>query len=424
MNYTAAIAYLYGLAPRGMVLGLERVEQALVLRGSPHRACPALLVAGTNGKGSVATMIASVLEGAGQRVGLFTSPHLHRFVERFRIAGRPVSEVTLARAVTALQPFLDASDTPPLTFFEASTLLAFELFRAARCDVMVLEVGLGGRLDATNVVSPVASVITSVALDHTDRLGDTVGQIAREKAGILRPSVPAISGVRDAARTVIRRRARTLGAPLAEIGRDFEAVAAARGYDVRVGERTFTDLRLPLGGAFQADNLACAVAALDRLAPRFELDPRSLRRGLARVRWPGRLELLEGAPAVLCDAAHNPHAAAALAAHLKVHAAHYTKRVLLFGAMRDKQHAAMLALLRPMVDALVFTSVATPRALSVSELVQAHGGEGRDDAVRALALARKRAGRRGLVVACGSIYVMARVRAEVLGLRSDPPITF
>ncbi|MET0344322.1 MAG: folylpolyglutamate synthase/dihydrofolate synthase family protein [Polyangiales bacterium] len=425
MRYREAIGYLYQLAPRGIELGLARMEQALALRGHPERACPAVLVAGTNGKGSVATMIASVLQQSGQRVGLFTSPHLHRFVERFRIAGRPVSEAALARKITLLRPFLEAAGTPPLTFFEACTLIAFELFREARCDVIVLEVGLGGRLDSTNVVTPRVAVITSVARDHTDRLGEKISQIAREKAGILKPGVAAVTGVRvPEARAVIRRRARTVGAPLAVIDHDFAAQPAARGFDVRVGERVYPRLSVPLGGAFQADNLACAVAALDALSATLPIDARAVALGLSRVRWPGRLELLPGAPDVLCDAAHNPHAAEALAAHLRMLAPRYPRRVLLFGVMRDKEHARMLAILEPEVDACVFTSAATARAMPARELVALHGGTGHDDPHRALAAARKRAGKRGLVVACGSIYAMALVRAEVLGLRADPTITF
>jgi dihydrofolate synthase/folylpolyglutamate synthase len=425
MKYATAIAYLYGLAPRGIRLELDRVEAALALRGHPERAVPAIVVAGTNGKGSVATMIASVLGRAGHQVGLFTSPHLHRLVERFQIGGKPVSETKLARTISELRPFIEAEDTPSLTFFEVCTLIAFELFRDAGVDVSVLEVGLGGRLDATNAVTPLVSVITSIARDHADRLGGTLRKIAAEKAGILKPGVPAISGARvPEAQRVIRAQARKLGTPLSEIGRDFGAVATERGFDAWTRTLRLTDLTLPLAGAYQADNLACAVAALDEISPHFVLSERSVREGLAEVVWPGRLELLDGAPPVLCDAAHNPHAAQALARHLNEACGRYTKRVLIFGVMRDKEHEKMLAELLPAVDQVVFTSVATERAMSARELAEEHGGEAYEDPERALAVARKRAGKRGLVVACGSIYVMAAIRAEVLELRADPPITF
>jgi dihydrofolate synthase / folylpolyglutamate synthase len=423
MKYERAIQTLYALSPRGIELGLGRMERALALRGHPERACPSVLVAGTNGKGSVATLIASVLASAGLRVGLFTSPHLHRLVERFRISGRPVAERTLARHVSALTSFLAHEDTPKLTFFEVCTLLAFELFREARCDVMVLEVGLGGRLDSTNVVTPLVSVISSIALDHTDRLGSTITAIAREKAGIIKPGVPVIVGSREpAALAVIRKRARQLGAPLLAIDREFKVEPSERGLAYVRDGRRIEALRLSLPGAYQADNLGCALAALTSLAPDFTPDERAIRRGVSRARWPGRLELLAGAPDVLCDAAHNPHACRALAQHLASACAHYPRRVLVFGAMRDKDCDQMIALLRPHVDAIVFTSAGTSRSHTAAELVARHGGEAREQPARALARAQKLATKRGLVIACGSIFVMAELRARVLGIRADPPI--
>ncbi|MDB4972574.1 MAG: Dihydrofolate synthase [Myxococcaceae bacterium] len=423
MDYRESIEFLYALAPRGIVLSLERMQRALALRGHPERACPTILVAGTNGKGSVATMIATVLRAGGHKVGLFTSPHLHRLVERFQIAGKPVSERALARRMTSLHAFLASPEAPPLTFFEICTLLAFELFAAAKCDIVVLEVGLGGRLDATNVVQPLVSVITSIALDHTALLGSTLSEIAREKAGIIKARRPVVVGARGAAvRRVIRARAARLEAPLLAIGRDFAVTSQGRSFEVCLGARRIGGLQLPLAGAYQADNLACAVAALLQLRGRFAVDERTLRRGLLRVRWPGRLELLEGAPDVLCDAAHNPHAAAALAQHLASMPARYPKRVLLFGAMRDKEHAQMLALLRPEVDALVFATAHTPRAEPASRLRELYGGEAFETVAPALARARKLAGKRGLVIACGSIFVMAEVRALSLRLEADPLI--
>ncbi|MET0285500.1 MAG: folylpolyglutamate synthase/dihydrofolate synthase family protein [Polyangiales bacterium] len=393
MKYAEALQWLYGLQSRGMQPGLTRVRKVLALRGHPELRVPSVLVAGTNGKGSVATMIAAGLRG---RVGLFTSPHMHRFVERFRIDGKPVGEARLARAVTDLKRTLDAKGTPPLTFFEICTVLAFELF--ADCDVMVLEVGLGGRLDATNVVTPLVSVICSIALDHTDWLGPTLAHIAREKAGIIKHGVPVIVGTRSTeALRVIRARARRLASSLLCIDHDFAPALDA-----------------PLPGAFQADNYAVAQAALRVLPPRFR------RPRMRAVQWPGRLELLPGSPDVLCDAAHNPHAAEALGAHLSQ--LRYGRRVLLFGAMRDKEHQAMIALLRPHVDAMIFARAHTPRAEEAAALAERYGGEAFDSVATALTRARKLAGKRGLVIACGSIFLMTEVRARVLGLRTDPLI--
>ncbi len=393
MNYGEALTYLYALQPHGMQPGLARIRRVLAMRGHPERRVPSVLVAGTNGKGSVATMIAAGLCG---RVGLFTSPHMHRFVERFRIDGRPVGEARLARAVSDLKRTLDEKGAPHLTFFEICTVLAFELFRD--CDVMVLEVGLGGRLDATNVVTPLVSVICSIALDHTEWLGPTLAQIAREKAGIIKAGVPVVVGTRDVdALHVILGRAKRLRAPASCIDRDFAPVDGA-----------------PLPGAFQADNYAVALTALRALPARY----RAARR--KRVTWPGRLELLPGEPDVLCDAAHNPHAADALAEHL-THTS-YPRRVLLFGVMRDKQHDAMIDALRPHVDAMVFSRAHTRRAEAADVLAERYGGEACDSVPVALKRARQLAGKRGLVIACGSIFLMAEVRAHVLGLRMDPLI--
>jgi dihydrofolate synthase / folylpolyglutamate synthase len=393
VNYRETLSYLYGLQSRGMQPGLTRVSKVLAMRGHPERRVPSVVVAGTNGKGSVATMIAAGVRG---KVGLFTSPHMHRFVERFRIDGRPIGELKLARAATALRTLLEQPGAPQLTFFEINTVLAFELFRA--CDLIVLEVGLGGRLDATNVVTPLASVICSIALDHTDWLGPTIAHIAREKAGIIKPRVPVIVGTRDPdALRVIAARARRLGAPLQRIDRDFAPSSVA-----------------PLPGVFQADNHAVALATLRALPARLRAPK------LKRVQWPGRLELLPGPPDVLCDAAHNPHAAEALAQHLA--ATPYARKVLLFGAMRDKQHDAMIALLRPHVGALVFARAHTPRAEAAELLAERYGGEAFESVPTALKRAQKLAGKRGLVIACGSIFLMAEVRALVLGLRMDPLI--
>lgn len=424
LSYAEATRYLYALAPRGVQLGLERMERALAQRGHPERAFASVVVAGTNGKGSVAAMVAACLRASGLEVGLYTSPHLHRMVERFRVNGRPISRAELARRTAELAPWLASEAAPELTFFEVCTLIAFEVFRDRRCDVAVLEVGLGGRLDATNVGTPEVSVITRIAMDHADRLGDTLGQIAREKAGIIKPRVPLVCGAREPeALRVIRARAKREGAPLRELGRDFSARLEGDAFSFEAGEHALERLRLPLSGAYQADNLACALATLQVLRERgFEIPDAAIRRGVRQVRWPGRLELIGGAPDVLLDAAHNPDAAQALARHLAELRARYPRIVLLFGVLADKDHRAMLKPLRPRVDELVFATPATPRALPASALVARWGGVAVDDPARALQKARRLAGKRGLVVAAGSIFLMSAVRARLLKQSADPPI--
>ncbi len=421
MRYEQAIAYLHALAPRGMSLGLRPIRRALALRGNPERGFRSVHVAGTNGKGSVAAMIASVLSASGLRVGLFTSPHLHRLVERFRIDGRPMPERELARRVAELARFMASPRAPRLTFFEVCTLLAFEWFRDQGCDLAVIEVGIGGRLDSTNVIAPEVGVITSVALDHQDKLGPTLRHIAREKAGIIKPRVPIVARAGDAsARAVIARRAASLSAPLTWAEPAVRLSATRRQVSWR--GRSLA-VRIPLAGEYQDDNLGCALSALACLRERgFPITASALVRGLARVRWPGRLELLPGAPDVLCDAAHNPAAAEQLAAYLHTLGRRYPRKVLLFGVLKDKDYADMLAALLPSFDAWVFATPESPRAELSGHLRARFGGEASDDLDTALKQARKLARKNGLVVAAGSIFLMSAVRARVLGLRDDPKI--
>lgn len=406
MRYEEATRLLYGLEPRGVQLGLGRVRRALALRGDPQRAFPCIIVAGTNGKGSVSAMLASILRASGLRVGLYTSPHLHRMVERFRIDGKAIAMRAFAKRVSELEPWFSARGTPELTFFEACTLLAFELFRDEKVDIAVLEVGLGGRLDATNVVDPILSVITHVALDHQDRLGETIAQIAAEKAGIIKRSVPVVVAPQNPeVHDVITRVASARRAPLLRAEARQPSVSAA------------------LAGAFQHDNVQTVLAAVESLrAQGLVISERDVARGLRSVRWPGRLELIPGAPRVLLDAAHNPDACVQLARHLNTLRERFPKRVLVFGALADKPVALMLALLRPHVQHVVLTTAGSARALSAHELEGRFGGHAVANPISALRKAQKLAGKRGLVIVAGSIFVMAPVRAHLLGLSVDPPI--
>jgi len=427
-QYADALARLYALQSRGMRFGASRMASALALRGHPERGQRFVHVAGTNGKGSVSAMIEASLRAAGYRTGLFTSPHLHRFVERVRIAGRPIGDAEASARVRDVLAASAAWGEPESTFFELTTLLALESFRDHRCDVVVLEVGLGGRLDATNAVTPELSVITTIALEHTEILGGTHAAIAREKAGILKPGVPAVVGVREpSARRVIARRARAQGAPLALIDRDFGPLPDARAgrFAVRVGEQVLGGLRLALHGAHQQDNAACAVAALLQLRERgFDVGDDAMRKGLARVLWPARLERVARVarrPAFLFDAAHNPEGAQVLAEFLQQNRA-AGPRVLIFGAFADKDFGAMLRVLRPHVDRIVYCPPPVWNAAKSSALRRCAPGIAARDVPDALARARRAAGPRGEIVVAGSIYLVAAARAHVLGLRSDPPI--
>jgi dihydrofolate synthase/folylpolyglutamate synthase len=429
-RYADALARLYALQSRGIRLGVSRTADALALRGHPERGQCYVQVGGTNGKGSVSAMIAACLSRAGYRTGLFTSPHLHRYVERVRIDGRPLPEHEATRRIEDLLARFERRGAPETTFFELTTLLALEAFRDRACDIAVLEVGLGGRLDATNAVTPLVSVITGVGLDHTQILGRTIAAIAREKAGIIKPGVPVVVGTRDkAARAVIARRIRSTGTQASFVDRDFEVLDGTRPerFGVRVGEQLFSNLRLPLAGDHQRHNAACALAALVQLrAAGFDLPDSALEWGLAHTRWPARLERVAGRPSYVFDAAHNVEGCRALARYLGLELRasrwHPTRRVLIFGAMADKAHGQMLALLAPLADRVFFCAPPLRRAASCAAMGRKVFGTATRDVADALARARRAAGPGGEVVVCGSIFLVAEARAQVLGLRSDPPI--
>ena len=419
-RYQDSLRWLYGLESRGIKLGLERVEEASEARGNPHHGLAYVHIAGSNGKGSVAAMLESVFREAGYRTGQFASPHLHRYVERVRIDGRPISESEAAMRIEELRkdPRL-----PKLTFFEYTTLLAFESFRSASCDLVMLEVGLGGRLDATNIITPRLSMITNISLEHQRILGDTRAKIAAEKAGILKPGVPCVVGARGGdVRRTIRSRARRVGAPLCWVGNDFEGRWNGSRLDVRVGDDRHEGLRLGLRGRHQAENAACVVAAVHALEGRgFPVSSDALRRGLLRAKWPGRLEWCPGKPAFLFDAAHNAAGCERLGEHLQEMKID-RKVVLLFGASKDKDHRKMLAAFDSLVDRRVYVTPNVRRAERAERLASIRPATIARSVRDGVSRARRAAGNGGLVVVAGSIFLVSEARALVKGVRTDPPI--
>jgi dihydrofolate synthase / folylpolyglutamate synthase len=396
---------LYALGPRGMRFGLERVRRAAQALGDVHQLGTYVHVAGTNGKGSTAAFVDQMVRDSGANVGLYTSPHLCRFAERIRVDGKPVDDDVL---VSCLERALDSD--PELTFFEAATLAALLAFREHKVDVAVLEVGLGGRLDATNVVEGKAvTAITRVAFDHLDRLGPSLSAIAREKAGILRPGAPCIVGrLHPDALDVITEVAASVGAPLRE----------ANGED----EARLVDLYPPsLPGVFQRSNAMVAVA----IARALDLPERAIAEGLLGTQWPGRFEILETPEGyVVLDSAHNPDGALALKNSLIGIGAAFSRRqvALVFGAMADKNWRAMLDRLTPVTGPRVYIEPPGRTPARAEELVAYLDGEVALGIGEALALARQKVGRGGLVVVAGSIFLVGQVRAHLLGLPLDPPI--
>jgi dihydrofolate synthase / folylpolyglutamate synthase len=355
-------AYLFGLEQFGIKFGLDNIRALVEGLGHPERAFRSVHIAGTNGKGSVTAMVDAALRAAGHRSARYTSPHLRDLTERFVIDAQPVSQQALAEVVDAIRVLVDnlrrdgVLDVQP-TFFEVTTAAAFELFRRARVDVAVLEVGLGGRLDATNVVVPEVTAITSIALDHELYLGSTLHEIALEKAGIIKPGVPVIIGeLPGEAESAIAGVAARQGAELIHA-----SAADADAFDVG------------LAGEYQRTNAGVAVRVLRALDARgARVGEAAIAQGLANPRWPGRLDLrqLPNGREVLLDAAHNPAGAAALASYLSTWHPRDRKPPLVFGTMKDKNVAAMFAALLPAVGSVVLTRASTPRAADPDELAR------------------------------------------------------
>ncbi|MFT5355920.1 MAG: dihydrofolate synthase/folylpolyglutamate synthase [Polyangiales bacterium] len=413
--YAESLGWIYALGSEGMKFGLGRMRRALKKRGRPDAELRFVHVAGSNGKGSTCAMIERGLRAAGYKTGWFSSPHLHRYAERFRVDGRPLGDAEVARR---LADFREAD--LGLTFFEYSVLLAFEAFRDHGCDVVVLEVGLGGRLDATNTIEhSELCVVTNIALEHTAILGDTKTLIAKEKGGIFRRGALAVIGAEDAAQTVLQGMAKRREMDPWCIAKDFRGTPLPRGRaEIRVG-RTRYELKLSLAGAYQVHNASVAAAALHRLRScGFRIPRRAVETALTKAKWPGRLERLvvDGVEYIL-DAAHNPDGCQALAAHLETLPA--KKTTLLFGALADKDHEAMLAPFDGLVDSRVYALPAMRRAANPASFSRVRKGHAAKDVDAGLRRALQNEGR---IVVAGSIFLVSAVRARVLGLRSDPPI--
>ncbi len=383
----------------GLRPGLERIRALLARLGHPERRFAPVLVAGTNGKGSTARALSAMLAASGRKTGLFLSPHLTHYRERFVVDGREIEEEVLLARIRELRPHVEATGA---TFFEASAALAMLHFAEEGVEVGVLEVGLGGRLDATNAADPVLSLVTAIGFDHTQFLGETLTAIAREKAGIFRPRVPALTSATGEALAALQARARELGTPLEPVRPDF-VVAREGGIRFGFSGRTYD---APLLGRHQGENLALAVAAAKRLGT----PEAAIRAGLLRLRNPGRLERLGP---YLLDGAHNAEGARALARALKDHFADRAK-VLVFAASRDKDHAGMARALTGLFEAVYLTQYPGERSADPEDLRPLFpGARVVPDPHRARAEAR-RAHPAALVVVAGSLYLLGEVRPRIL----------
>jgi len=362
MRYSKAIQFLYELQWFGLKLGLENTRRLAALAGNPQEQLRFIHVAGTNGKGSTCAMLESIYRAAGLRVGLFTSPHLVNFSERIQVNRQPASEAQVVQLVEQIQAWLRGfpQDHSP-TFFEVVTVMALRHFADQQCDLVIWETGMGGRLDATNIVTPLACAITNVQFDHQQWLGDTLAKIAAEKAGIIKPRVPAFTAAAEPeALAVIRDTARRLAAPLVEVT---PADAAAPPLDT---------LRLPLLGDHQRFNAALALAVARALAAVIPVSEAAQRDGLSRVYWPGRLQVIEGAcgQVNVLDGAHNPAGVAVLRAAWEQHYGGI-QPTLIIGVLRDKDWPAMFHTLVPLARAVYLVPVASARTAAPMDLMAA-----------------------------------------------------
>ena len=424
MNYESALEYIHAVQWAGHKPGLSRTRTLLAALGDPHKKLRFVHVAGTNGKGSTAAMLASCLHAAGYRVGLYTSPFINRFNERIQVDGEQIPDDALVRLVERVRPAAEAmSDVP--TEFEIITALGMLWFAEEKCDIVVLEVGLGGTLDSTNVIDPPeCAVITALGMDHVKELGPTLADIAAAKAGIIKPGSPVVSygGVPEAD-AVIARTAEEKHAPLTVV--DFSRLNVEGGsLDAVTFDFDGLDgIRLPLIGSYQPKNAALAITALRVLRGRgWDIPDSAIRTGLEQVSWPGRFELLRHAPAFLLDGSHNAHGMRATVQSLRDRFPGQ-KFVFLLSIMADKDVDEMLVLLLPLAEQFVTVAAHTPRAMpaeTLAEHIRARGGRAEAAADIPAGVARAvELGGNGPVCALGTLYFSGDVRQAFARLTAE-----
>ncbi len=418
MTYAEALSYISKQGRFGMKLGTERTRAILDRMGAPDRGLRGALIAGTNGKGSTGACLAAILRAAGRNVGFMPKPHLVSYTERIELNGRPISELEFVETLESLMPVLDAiaAEMGQATEFEMLTAMALA-FLAPRIDQLVCEVGLGGRLDATNALDLGVAVITNVDLDHQKYLGDTIEQIAHEKAAIIKPGNSVVTGCDGSALSIVEEHARSAGAPVWVLGREIQVESKSRGWDGHVMDVTgpgfeHRDLFLPLVGDYQPANAALAIASAHVLD---SVTDDRIRAGVAATVWPGRLQVIANRPRVILDGGHNP--AAMTKAGVALRRLIGTERlVAVFAMLTERDPSQLLAALRTLSpDGAVFTEPASAagHAVKADLLAEMYGAQGHAivPAAAALDRAREMAGPGGNVLVCGSLYLVGEMLA-------------
>jgi len=426
MDYEALVQELYRLERFGIKLGLDTITELLGHMGNPQNRFRTIHVTGTNGKGSVCAFVASVLRKAGHRVGLYTSPHLVRFNERIQVDGREIPNEDVARIYAEMKPAIEktsgGSKVKQPTFFEVTTAMAFHYFAERKVDIGVIEVGMGGRMDATNVIHPLVTVVTRIGLEHTEHLGKTVDRIAREKSGIIKPGCRVVT-VDQPALPIIEAQAHALGCPVTVVGRDvrYERLGFDRsGQRLRVSDGGTMELRIPLLGAYQSENAAIAYAAVREVSKMdLRVPEAAIEAGFRETVWPGRLQIVRSNPTVVVDGTHNAPGVPTLAASLR-ELFPGEKAVFVLGILDDKDLRTFADHLGPLVSRLVVARPESQRSYPPQEIARAFAAYAPAAEVvpkipeavdRAIALA----GPEGLVVVTGSIYTAGEALAHLHG---------
>ena len=417
-TYASCLKAMYGLRRFGIILGLATIRSILNALGDPQNNFYSIHVAGTNGKGSVAAALSSILQQSGYRVGLYTSPHLVRFNERICINNRQISNDAVVKSYQAVQKAHLGNRTP--TFFELTTAMAFYEFARRRVDWAVIETGMGGRLDATNVIDPVISIITNVSMEHRAYLGNTLARIAREKAGIIKQATPVVTAIKQRqAKSVIQRIAGKKSAPLYMLGKNFKVRRQpAGGFSYYGIENTWHDMHTALQGHYQVENAALAIAACELLNKNHtSISQQSIRDGLTKTSWPGRLEIVSEHPMIILDGAHNLMAARELAKFLGDNLAQRSI-TLVVGILDDKPYQSMLKSLLPVCSRVIVTRAKTGRALDPLRLFETAKKTLSDvrivsDVAQAFTQAVAEADFNDVICIAGSLYVVGEAKAAI-----------
>ncbi len=425
--YRKSLNYLYHLEKFGMIFGLTQVEKILNAIGNPHKEIQAIHVGGTNGKGSTAAMMASILQKEGYRVGLYTSPHLTRFTERIRVNGEEIEEEEVAVLTEWMKKEIESAGiTSPFTFFDFTTAMALRYFNQKLVDLAILEVGLGGRLDSTNVVDPLISIITNVAKDHEEYLGKTILKIAKEKAGIIKKGRPLITAATQP--QVLRLFSKTCQEKRSlyfRVGKEFRYIRTGNeDFDYEGLDRKLWGLHLNLKGFHQVVNATTALGAMEVLENLgYRVSTEAMVDGLRDVDWPGRLEMVSSSPRVILDGAHNPAGALALKESLEKDF-QYQHLILLVGIMKDKDSRSMLHLLAPLAEHIILTRPQTDRATPPLLLRKVLGENGKrteieEDLKKAIDRGLSLTHEEDLLCITGSLYTVGEARSYFYPERSS-----